>query len=122
MAKYNFTNAFVIDYPNSAPVKADEAGTPLSILTCCAMAMFRPTQADAQLELPAKVKKFKLGNKLNMADTASILDRIVELDSDEVTLIKNCCNQLYGTLVVGQVCEFFESASTHPTKLESVKK
>lgn len=121
MSKYNFSKAFVIDLPNTTPVYADDKKEiPLSILTCCAMAMFRATQADAQLTLPEKVKKFKLGNKLRMADEAQQLEKIVELDSSDVELIKTCCNQLYGTLVVGQVCEFFESAST-PTKLESVK-
>lgn len=120
MAKYNFTNAFVIDFPGKEPVKTDDKGNLLTILSCCAMAMFRPTQADGQLELNQKVAKFKLGNKLSMADGYESGDKIVELDSSEVTLIKNACNQLYGTLVVGQVCEFFESAST-PPKLESVK-
>lgn len=121
MSKYNFTSALVIDLPNSAPVYTDEAKKiPLSILTCCAMAMFRGTQQDAQLSLPEKIKKFKLGNKFRMADEATVLEKIVELDSGEVTMIKECCNQLYGTLVVGQVAEFFESAST-PNPLSVVK-
>ena len=118
--KYNFTNAFVLDLPKDTPVPADEKGTPLTVLTCCALAMYRPTQQDGQLSLAEKVKKFKLGNKLSIADAAETLEKIIELDSGEVELIKNCCNQLYGTLVVGQVVEFFESAAT-PTKLESVK-
>lgn len=116
--KYNFTEVYILDLPSRLTVKADEQGTPLSLLTVVAMAMFRPSAADAQLALTEKIRKFRLGNKLAAADQGP-QPKIIDLESDEVTLIKNCCNSLYGTLIVGQVVEFFESAAT-PSQLKSV--
>lgn len=102
--KFNFTNSQLINYPSS-DVMVDEKGDPVTVDKVITIAMFQASQADMQLAMSEKVRRYKLGRKFCAEDLSD-----VELSAEDVTTIKSTCGALFAPLVVGQIEEFFESA------------
>jgi len=68
---------------------------PITVLAIATVCMLRPTPEDGKLSFNEKIRRYKLGQKL---------------DSDEVSMIKTITGTLFGAMVVGQVVDFFEAA------------
>jgi|SRR6187399_176790 len=81
---------------------------PITVLAIATVCMLRPTPEDGKLSFNEKIRRYKLGQKLVACSSSQ--DRVLELDSDEVSMIKTITGTLFGAMVVGQVVDFFEAA------------
>lgn len=103
--KFNFANAHVINYPVRAPLLDD--GKPVEIKNLCILAMMQGNPQE-QIPVELKVKKYKLGMKLcNSAD-------VVELEAEELAMLKQGVGSMWGPMIVGQIYDFLENPNCGP--------
>ena len=99
--KFNFSGAHVINYPVRAPLMDD--GKPVEIKNLCILAMMQGNPQE-QIPVELKVKKYKLGMKL-----CNMVNDQVELEAEEVAMIKQGVGSLWGPMIVGQIHDFLEN-------------
>lgn len=113
--KFKFTDVKIANYPAGVGVwLKDEFGKDVTVAAMAVIGMFRQVPND-QSPLDVQVKKYKIGQKLCAEDLSA-----VELDSEEQTVIKNCCAFL-GPLIAGQVAEFFNGSQHVVADIKKVK-
>ncbi len=73
----------------------------LTIRKCCVDSLLATTEKDKSLSGEEKIKRFKLAESIQDTDS-------VELDSEEVTLLKQRIALMFGVIVVGKAYELLD--------------
>jgi len=119
--KFDFSNSslkdLITDRPlvesvvkiNPQTLQEETETIPITVLAVATVCMLRATPDDGKLGMTEKIRRYKLGQRLIAC--ANSEDKILELDSDEVSLIKVTAGVMFGSMIIGQVVDFFESAS-----------
>ncbi len=73
----------------------------LTIRKCCVDSLLATTEEDKKLTGEEKIKRFKLAESIQDTDS-------VELNSEEVTLLKQRITLIFGVVVVGKAYELLD--------------
>ncbi len=87
------------DTPNEPPFHKRK--TPVSIRKCCVDSLLATTDKDGNLNGEEKIKRFRLAERIQENDS-------VELNAEEITLLKQRISTIYGIVVVGKAYELLD--------------
>lgn len=89
---------------NDIPATADKGAKPLDLASISGMALLIEPSADPRGSQPAssdKLARFNLALKIHAGG-------VVDVSSEEITLLKNAIGASYGPLVVGRAVEILD--------------
>jgi len=77
----------------------------LTLKTVIISALLQLSVDEKNLSIDEKLKRYDLALRIQKSDAIS-------LESDDIVLIKKLVNKIYGTIIVGQVCNILEGRGT----------